>query len=308
MTTISTAWNAKKYLNPRAPEGSGGKLVEEIFEIGFDSIELNIEIPEPVYREIITALKKRNMKVISVHNFFPRVTPPEGRSLLSAYLLSSKNEEEREKAMALTKNTIDYACESGAKAIVVHFGFVETEIKTAKLIELYKNNSMEELAFLRDKLIEERSKNNKIYLELAMKSLDVLCKYARDKNIKIGLESRYYYEEIPDFEEVGVILDKFKGDSVYYWHDTGHAQVAENLGFAKHEDFLKCYNKKMLGIHIHDIVGCNDHKAPGVGSLDFKMIKKYLNGGVLKVLEPHSKVTREELVTALNFLKSIDIL
>lgn len=304
MLTISTAWNAKRYTGK---SGDGEKLVDEIFETGFNSIELNIEISEYTYKEIIPALKKKNMQVVSIHNFFPKVTPPEGRTLLSAYLLSSQDETERENAIKLTKNTIDYAEKVGASAVVVHFGLVETEVKTAKLIELYNNITSEEFIFLKNKLIKERSKNNRIYLDLALKSLDELIKYAKNKRIRIGLESRYYYEEIPNFEEIGIILDKFKGD-VYYWHDTGHAQVSENLGFTKHEDFLKCYSDKMLGMHIHDIVGCSDHKAPGTGNLDFNMIKKYLNENILKVLEPHSKVTKEELITSLNFLKSFQII
>jgi sugar phosphate isomerase/epimerase len=137
-----------------------------------------------------------------------------------------------------------------------------------------------------------------------MKSLDEIARYSEEKKIKVGLETRLFYEEIPNFEEFKIIFDKFNGSNIYYWHDMGHAQVFENLGFEKHEDFLKSYSNRMLGIHMHDIIGCDDHQAAGVGSMDFDMVARYINENTIKVVETHAKASKSDLISSLNFLKS----
>ncbi|GAI91730.1 unnamed protein product, partial [marine sediment metagenome] len=111
--------------------------------------------------------------------------------------------------------------------------------------------------------------------------------------------------EIPTPEEMQAILTVFSGAPIYYWHDVGHAQIYENLGFFKHKALLDRFKQRMLGIHLHDIDGIDDHRAPLKGRFDFNLLKPYVKKETLKVLEPHYPATAEEIIRGQRYLKKL---
>ena len=157
-----------------------------------------------------------------------------------------------------------------------------------------------------DKMRAERKRLQAPYVSAALKSLESLVKFAEEKNVKLGIETRIYFREIPSFEEIGVILDEFKGSEfIGYWHDTGHAQCTETLGFARHRDFLDAYSDRMVGLHLHDIKGTYDHLAPGGGDFDFSIFRPYIKPDMLKVLEPHKPATAAEIIQGTRYLERV---
>ena len=65
--------------------------------------------------------------------------------------------------------------------------------------------------------------------------------------------------EIPDFEEFGIIFKKFAGGKIFFWHDVGHGYVQERLRIQSHLELLKKYAPTILGMHLHDARGYSDH-------------------------------------------------
>jgi len=294
---VSTSWNAKK-------DKTLFKVLEEIKNIGFRILELDPHMTEEELKKILEFVEKGEIKVVSLHNFCPRPEYiPEGRNLHRAYLISSNDVEERKKAVELTKRTIDWADRLGAKFVVVHAGEVPVKYSPRLMYESYINGDIDKFYNLRNAIMAERKGKSAEYLEYTIESLKEIVEYAVKKGIIVGLENRFYPHEIPDFNEIGLIIENLK-DGIGYWHDVGHAQIWQNLGYgALHEDFLRNY--KPVGLHLHDVKGVTDHWAPGSGNIDFKKIFSQVDENVSKIIEVHPKVSLPELKEGINYIVNI---
>ncbi len=298
---LSTAWNSLHYNQAKG-------LISQIKGLGFDAVELNFNLTSLMVKEISSLVKKGEIEIVSLHNFCPI---PQGiernKALPDYYSLGSLDKEERKKAIKYTKRTIDTAGDLNAKAVVLHSGRVEVADLTLELIRLYNHakKATREYKELLNRMLKERKEKVKTYFENTLKSLEVLNRYAQSKDILLGLENRFYYREIPSFEEIRTILNAFKGANIFYWHDTGHAQVLENLGFTRHKEYLKLYSDYMVGIHLHDVSGTSDHQAPNQGEIDFKIFKHYIKKDTLKVIEAHHSATEKEIIESKKYLESI---
>ncbi len=298
--SISTAWNIGKNANKKAEQ-----IISEIEKAGFKKLELNFMIPEDLLKELKKVIFSKDLQVISVHNFCPLPAEMNGQFSPDYFSVSSIDEDERKKAVYYAKKTVDTAVELSAKAVVLHSGRIDMPIRYKELIELFNNGKKfsDEYKQIIFEMVNERKEKSSIYLESAIKSIRELTKYAFESGIMIGIETRYYYREIPQFEEFEVIFDRIHEPNLVYWHDVGHAQCSQNLGITSHLSYLEKYSYRMKGIHLHDITGAEDHKLPGEGDFEFEMLKKYLNSGVIRVLEPHIPVSIERLQKSINYLK-----
>lgn len=313
----------------------GEEIVKKGLELGFSSFELNIEVTRGMIEEIKKDVAEKKIEIVSLHNFCPRLDfIPPGKDLLNAYQFSSPNREEREKAIELTKQTIDYAADLSAQAVVIHSGEVEIELNEGELFSQFVRGKIDR-SYL-GQVKKEREERKKVYLENSLRSVEEIVNYAEKKparpgkvggnHLKIGLENRFFYHEIPSFEEVEIFLEKFGGNhlggnhlnGLGYWHDTGHAEIAAKLGFiSNHEDYLQEYGSlagqarmrgnHLIGIHLHDVKGFKDHLAPGSGEIDFSFLTKYMHSTVIKVVEAHRCSTAEEVKASINYLKKVGI-
>ena len=298
MIALSTAWNNDSDI-------SIPLMLNQIKELGFKAIEISYKFTPQRLEELIRLLQDEDVKVTNVHNFCP--LPAEERKRYSSdyYRLSSQNEDERLKAVLYTKRSIDTACRLAAPVVVLHTGTVELETGLGReLIRLYTQGKAgtDEFIGLRERLLVLRRSQRSRFIDATIKSLEEIVAYAHAFGVKVALETRYYFNEIPDIEEIQFFLDMFKDQGLCYWHDTGHAELNERLGMARHLDFLEKFKDYTVGMHIHDIIGVRDHFAPFTGEMDFGKIMPYLRDDVIKVLEVHSHSS------AVDIKKSVELL
>ncbi len=296
--SLSTSWNSKSHKN-------GYDIVKEAREAGFDTVELGFSLTETVVSDVLALKEAGEIKVSSLHNMCP--LPPEIDPLGASpdqYSLASPDAEERALAVRIAKNTIDYAKKFEARAVVLHAGRVQVKDRMRELALLAGDK--ERLDSLRQDMINERRSNMSGCLDDLMKSLDELADYAVKMGIPIGIENRYHYREMPLIDEFEVIFKNFKPGRLYYWHDVGHAEVFERLGFYAHRELLEKFSGRLIGIHLHDIIGSiDDHRPPGRGTFDFKLIKPYMREDLIKVLEVHQPAGADDIRKGVEYLNKI---
>ncbi|MCX5693924.1 MAG: sugar phosphate isomerase/epimerase [Candidatus Omnitrophica bacterium] len=298
---ISTSWNAYRFAD-------GAKLLFEINQLGFKAIELSFNLTANLVDSVAKEAHRLGISIQSLHNYCPipdGLTPKQ--ALPDCYSLAALDSRERSLAVKYTKSTIDTASRLGARVVVLHCGRVQAPDFTRQLINLYNQGFKDQADFtkLKEEMIRQRKRLAADFFEQALNSLDELNAYAKIKGVFLGVETRFYHCEIPDISEIGIILEKFCNSQIYYWHDTGHAQLMENLGFTRHKDFLELYGDRLIGVHLHDILGCQDHLAPLKGDLDFNLLKPYLKPNTIKVIEAHFPATAEDLIKSRVFISKI---
>lgn len=300
MLGISTSWWYSKVAR-------ADHIVDDILQLGLDGVELEYRITHGMYQEMKPRLIT-SLPVFSIHNFFPipeGFGPGQGSGNL--FLLSSTAPEERSRAVKYTIRTIEHADELEARAVVLHLGDVDMPSPAegfAKLYSIGRVHGSDALAFLNDQR-HIRQQTRQKNLDAVLLSLEELNKEAEKRGILLGIENRYHFHEIPDFEEIGLILEKFQGGHIGYWHDTGHARVQENLGILRRNELIEAYAEQVIGVHVHDVTGLKDHLAPGQGDMNYEEIKPYLSSSVPIILELNaSRVSRKDLTEGIRRMRS----
>ncbi len=298
MFSLSTSWNSSRHNN-------GYGLVKEIKDIGFDTIELGFSLTKSIVDDIIVMKDNSEIAVSSLHNICP-LPPDIDREKASPdyYSLASLKVEERVRAITIARNTIDHAKRLGARAVVFHAGRVEMQDKTRQLAAI--SGDIVKASSLKSEMIKERAAKSGEHLACLIESLEELVPYSIRSGIPLALETRYYYHEMPLIEEFEELFRRFKPGSLFYWHDTGHAEAFERLGLARHKDFLDKFSNRLIGIHLHDIIGLiNDHNAPGLGTFDFKMLMPYIKVDTIKVIEAHEPATAGDIRRSAEYLERL---
>jgi len=303
MLGISTAWIS-------AEIRSGRELLEHLKAIGLSALELEYRITEEIFKEIKPRLRKEGWQVLDLHNFcpLPGIVPPEKASA-DAFHFSSLDREERELAIKYGIRTIQQACDLEAKAVVFHLGDIDMEPETGTFYRFQEEGKLhsEEYEKFKEAKLKERRQKRQPHLDAVLMSLDRLNREAEKRGVWIGVENRCHYHEIPNIEDIEIILREFRGGAIRYWHDVGHAYRLESLGILQPEELLKRFQDELIGLHLHDARGQDDHWAPGEGEVDFASVAKYIRESTLCILEVHPKVSRESLQRGIEHLMKLGI-
>jgi sugar phosphate isomerase/epimerase len=301
MISLSTAWNADKWLD-------GEAIAEEIHSLGFQGIECNFSLTNDLLEGVIYYAHKHGLSFTSLHNYCP--TPPglkREEALPDCYSLSSLSEEERCQAVCHTKTTIRTASRLKAKAVVLHTGRVEMKDRTRELIKLATQGlkGTPEFNDILNSFAAERKRKSQDFFSSLLKSLDELVPFAQELNVALGIENRFYYREIPSLDEFETIFDQFKDMPISYWHDVGHSYIFEQLGLIPTDSLLERFGNRLIGLHLHNVKNLNDHQAPVDGDFDFTRLAPFVRKDTIRVIEAHQHVPAEAIRRSAELLETI---
>jgi len=262
-------------------------MLREIRELGFDRVELSHGTRISLLPGIIEAVEAGEVTVSSLHNFCPLPIGVTGAAP-NLYQFSSPLPRERELAFKHTMKTLEFAQRMKAQAVVLHLGSIEMKDYTDKLLEKVERGERETPKY--DKLcgefVEKREAKKEAFVERTTELLRRLAPEAQARGLRLGAENRQGLTELPIESDFHFLFRDVGNAALGYWHDTGHAQIKENLGFIRHAMHLESLREQLVGFHIHDVAfPGKDHCAPGTGTIDFAALKPFVKPEHIKVFE-----------------------
>lgn len=276
---------------------------------GYDAIEISHSTPvEKIERILGSAV----LPVTSVHQPAPWVRHSNGRGN-SHCNLAALDADERQAAIDYAVKSIEWCARIGANRLIVHLGHVgevveqfEDELEMRKM---YDSGRAEDERFLelREAVSRRRRDEAEPYLDGARKSLIELVRAAEPHHITIGVENRYHYHEIPHPGEYEQVFNGLDPEQAGYWHDVGHAEVLHRLGFIERYDWLNGWSNRLVGAHLHDVIGLGDHRAPGDGDVDWDYIVAGVGHLPGYTLEINQHQTDDKVREAIPFLERIGL-
>jgi sugar phosphate isomerase/epimerase len=282
-------------------------MLREIRDLGFEYAELSHGIRLSLLPGIIDAVDAGEIKISTLHNFCPL---PIGitHAAPNIFKFTSTDNRERENAYRHTIKTLDTAQRLKAKLVVLHMGAIEMKDYTDRLLDMVEEGQKETPKYrkLCEEAEEKRESKKEKHQAFAYDILRRLEEEAGMRGLMLGIENREALEEIPFETDFPALFEEFTSGPVRYWHDTGHAQIKENLGFIQHTMHLESVAEKLAGFHIHDVeFPGGDHRPPGKGMIDFASLKPFVQPDHIKVFELHPSLKPEQLREGVDYLKSI---
>jgi len=268
-------------------------------ELGFTQFELNHAV-----NGAMLAGCSLDGQIASIHEPCP-ADPPTRVLKRYNWLMSAPDEEKRRLGVQAIQRSIDLAVQLGVPVVVVHPGQVDMDpAQEDALWKLYEKGRVgkDDYVQAQERLVAARAAQAPINMRSVRRSILELAEYADRAGVRLGLENRYHYRQIPLIDELDDLLNLGCGETVGYWHDVGHGQVMEHLGFGPQEEWLRRFAGRMVGIHLHDVVDLQDHQVAGAGAVDWDMIARYLPPDAQRTCEFHSDQSPEQVAAGLRWL------
>ncbi len=300
MYSLSTCWNSKRHTDGRT-------MLREIRDLGFAYAELSHGIRLALMPGVVEAVDAGEIKISSLHNFCPL---PLGVNHASPNLYEFSDERSRERELAAkhTLRTLDFAQRVKAPIVVLHLGSMEMKDYTEKLSGMLERDGKKTPRYekLRAEAAAAREARKAKAVERVYETLNLILPEAEKRDLKLGIENRQGLEEIPLEGDFEYFFREFDSPNMVYWHDTGHAQIKENLGFLHHAQHLESLTGRLAGFHVHDVVfPASDHAPPGSGTVDFAALKPFVKPEHIKVFELSPSLPVEAVKRGVAHVKAI---
>jgi len=295
--SLSTRWNAGRHTD-------GESMIDEILGLGIRRVELSYDLTTNLVPGVRNRVADGSVSVTSVHAFSPvPMGAPYGHPEL--FSLTDLSERGRQSAVLHTIKSVVFAKEVGARAVVSHAGRVEMANLTPKLISLAENGRQfrpryEKLKF---KLLAKRSRKAQKHINALYRSVEELLPDLEENGICLAFENLPYWEAVPTEMEARALLDRFDSPYIGYWHDIGHGQIRENLGFISQKMWVDALRDRLTGMHVHDVASpAFDHIMPPQGNVNFSLFKDSIQPDTILVIEPTPGTPADELKEAVRIL------
>jgi len=266
-------------------------------KLGFELIELDHGIRMPLMPGIQKMFDGGEIRFSSLDNFC--LLPDEAAVASPAcYKFSAASVEERERAVTQTFQAIDLAGQLNAPFVVLHLGEVTMPPITDRLIAMAKAGQYlsREYVRLKIKAVQERERHAPQYLQHVKDCLRRVIEYAGSKGVRLGIESRRAFEDIPTERELAELLDEMNSPQLGYWHDFGHSQIKENLGFIDHAEWLRAVGPRTFGCHVQDCLWpAREDQLPFTGAVDFEKLVPLLPTNCLFVWKMNPNRTADAI-------------
>lgn len=284
-------------------------MMTELVNQGFEWVELSHGVRLTLIPGILQAVDKGVGKVASVHNFCPL---PVGIMGAAPNLYEPAAPSRRERIMwySNTMKTLDFASRVGAERVVLHSGrarfwWGNPGEKLERVLEQDPPASEEEKAKAREAALRRMRRAARKPMGLLRECFASVAERAKELGLRLGVENREAFTELPLDEEMGAFLESLQEYEVFgYWHDSGHAQLKEEMGLIRHLDFLRERRDQLVGFHLHDVSAeGRDHQVPGSGVIDWKGLGELVREGDTVVMEMSPRLRSEEIRDGRAFLQ-----
>jgi sugar phosphate isomerase/epimerase len=290
--SLTTRWNAGRH-------ETGEAMLDEILALGFDHVELGFDLRAYLVPGVLSRIRTGAVTVDSIHAYCPlppavQVPTPE------PFTLASPDPRLRSSALHHLENTIRFAAEIGARVVVAHAGNVDMTMLSPKLVELTALGQQysEKYDKTRMKLLLAREKAAARQLPHLYAALEKLMPLLESTRRILALEILPTWEAIPTELELEKLIGHFNSPWLRGWHDMGHGQIRENLGLSSHARWVRRLRPLLAGLHIHDVLPpAADHLMPPLGKIDFSLFRDVVQGDIVRVLEPNTAATADEITT-----------
>jgi sugar phosphate isomerase/epimerase len=263
---ISTCWNSARHTD-------GEAMLEELVSLGFNLVELGHGIRFSLWPGIRKAVDRGLVRISSLHNFCPL---PIGftRANPNCFEFSDPRPLRRKHALRYTRETITHASDLGADRVVLHLGSTGQRQVTPYLESLLARGRWGSKHFCRTKIqaLKEHESRARARWPWVRDALLELGAFAREKNVRLGLECRECVEEFPLDHEWPWVFEELaaQAPAFGYWHDFGHAARKDALGWIEHLPHFQRLAPRLIGCHLHDFQRpARDHCALGEGTIPF---------------------------------------
>ena len=302
---LSTMWAVQPHF-----EHDLEAFVRRAAELGFAGIEVNHSMDAAQVRAALDAAPRHGLEVTSLHAPAP-LEVVDGRENRT-FNLAGIDEAERSLAVAHHLRSIDVAADADVHTLVVHLGSVGDDAAALDgerwLRTHYDRRERPDIAEEWPARVEaaraERASMAGPWLEAARRSLAEIAALAADRGVTLGLESRLRFHHVPLPEECADLIAPYPPEVAGYWHDSGHAEILARIEVVPLASWDPLLGDRLVGVHVSDVDGLTDHRAPGRGTLDFAALAARLALSALRTFEVDQREPEDSLAAALEAMRA----